>query len=162
MNTGTCTYVVRTLVRFYGMGEHDPANTVEVADRDPNKIAIPDKAHSFVFYDKVTATVELDGRQVALINQDEHVFPFRKLNTSPVHYCGGKLFSLEDGERLFHNHESVDTTMEAMDPPSTIFDEIRKGRLPGVTHVIQCRDGNIRCFRQGENVIVPLPETATA
>lgn len=162
MQTGTCTYTVRNFVRFYGLGECNPQNTTEVSSRDPSKVAIPDKAHSFVFYDEVTATIELGGQQVTLVNQNEHVFPFQKLNTSRVHYCGGTLYGLEDGERLFHDHESVDASLEDDHKQSTIFDKIREGMCPGVTHVIQCRDGNIRLFCEGQDLIVPLPEMIPA
>lgn len=161
MKTGTCPYTVRTKVHFYGTDKY-PATTIEVADRDPNKVVIPDRAYAFVFYDEVTATVEIHGRLIVLTCQDEQA-RFGKLNQSATHYCGGQLYSFEDGERLFKQHESVLPVEEEMGyiSPDDLFDNIRKDKYPDATHVIQCRDGNIRPFRQGTNVIVPLPEMAT-
>lgn len=143
---GTCQYTRQSFIRFYGLNNHE--RDVAVTTRDPDQLVIPTKAHSFQFFDVFTAVVESESGQVLMKSKE--------INFSPIGYCGGRLYNLEDGERLFHDHESVDTQLEAMDPPSTIFDAIRQGKFPGVTHVIQRRNGDIRPFRQGVDTIVPV------
>lgn len=163
MKTGTCTYQVRTCVHFFGI-YNDSKNNIVVEDRDPNKVAIPDKAYAFVFYDEVVAEVKLEIGTVALKNEatvDGRYVGW--LNKSSVHYCGGRLFTVAEGERFFREHASAFYgTGDPMDGEDNLFDLIRTGKRPGVTHILQQRNGDITPFCEGVDVIVPLPEPATA
>lgn len=152
-----CSFARTTYVHFYGLGGHQ--DDMVVSDRLTEDLVFPAKAWGFKFYDVFTASAPnfaTDGSMTQVPMKSD------KVNWSPLHYIGGELFTLEDGERLFRDHESVDTSLEDDFTRSTIFDAIRAGKLTGVTHVIQCRDGNIRPYREGVDVIVPLPEPVTA
>ncbi len=144
-----CPYHKHTFVRWYGLGRNNPARNQLVATRETDGLDIPEQAHSFQFYEVYTAAVQVGSCSV-LMKSDEMAF-------SPIYYCGGALFTVAEGERLFAMHDSVIfDTGDPMDDEWTLFDEIREGRHAGVTHVIRRRDGEIKPFRQGMDVLIPL------
>lgn len=135
-------------LRFYGPNV-GPAR--RVSDRWVNDLDIPSTAWGFCFYDVFTAQLvnPAESKKVIILKSSEE-------NFSPVHYIGGELFTIEDGERVFGAHESVIRyTPDPMDDEWTIFDEVREGKHPTATHVIECRDGNVRLFNEKLNIIVP-------
>lgn len=152
-----CSFEKIAYVHFYGLGGRQDDTVVR--NRCTKDLVFPARAWGFDFYDVFTASAPNfapDGSMTRVPMESD------KVNRSSLHYVGGTLYSLEEGERLFHGHESVDASLEDDHKRSTIFDKVREGTCPGVTHVIQCRDCNIRCFREGRDVIVPLPEKQPA
>ncbi|MDQ5901862.1 MAG: hypothetical protein QG606_78 [Patescibacteria group bacterium] len=131
-------------VRFYGLGQHNPGRDRVVDTRDTDTLVIPEQAHSLQFFNVYSAVVPSEmGADVLLTSE--------KVDLSPIIYCGGTLYSLEDGERLFGDHESV---RGEIDEDTTLFDLLRQGAFPGTTHVIRSRDGFIKPFREGMDVIL--------
>lgn len=144
-------YEKLTYVRFYGNLESHNRDRL-TTDRSTEDLKIPEKAWSFRFYTQYVAQVmDHETQKMVGLKSDP-------VNESPTHFCGGELFTLEDGIRLFAKHESVqrDDYEPGGGDKWTLFDEIAQGKHPGMTHVILCRDNNIRPFRQGVNVIVPV------
>jgi len=131
-------------VRFYGLGQYHPGRDRVVDTRDTDTLVIPAQAHSLQFFDTYSAVVLSEiGADVPLMSGE--------VDFSPIIYCGGTLYSIEDGERLFGEHESV---RGEVDEDTTLFDLLRLGAFPDTTHVIQRRDGNIKSFRGGKEVIL--------
>ncbi len=135
-------------VRFYGLGQYHPGRDRVVDTRDTETLVIPEQAHSLQFFDIYSAVVPSEIGADVLLTSD-------KVDFSPIIYCGGTLYSIEEGERLFAADASVfRDTGDPQDDEWTLFDEIHEGRHAGVTHVIQRRDGEIKPFREGMDVIL--------
>jgi len=97
--------VRKTFVTFFHRGNLlQGRSTIEVAERDPAKVAVPKGAYAFQFKDAFYATVENNGELVEL-----HSEP---LDVSGTYYVGGTVMTREDVVREFPEKRVLLDNME--------------------------------------------------
>ena len=119
-------YVRKTYIEFlYATPIFRESSIKEVRGRDLSKVKVPKGALGFKFFDILSMVVEADGGQVELTS--------RRINESPMHYYGGKLYTVAELKHEFPNeHILIDNF------------EYNNHKL-----AIRCRTGNLQPFEEG-------------
>lgn len=113
-------FVRKTYVKFLYLGSSlIKDSTHEVNTRDVSKLEVPKDAFGFRFFDILSVVVDADGREVKLTSE--------QINISPMHYYGGKIYTIAELKREFPNNDI-------------------KGN--GYKKVIHCRTGNWQLFEE--------------
>jgi hypothetical protein len=116
-------YVRKTYIEFLYPGSFvAESSTKEVKTREVSKVKVPKSAFGFKFFDILSVVVDADSRKVQLTSE--------RINMSPMHYYGGKLYTLAEVEREFPQNDTLVQNM--------------KGN--GWGKVIRCRTGNWQPF----------------
>jgi len=74
------TFVEYHSLSFVAGGSRHDTQKLRVPDRDVSNLQVPPDAFSFIFYDRLYATVTHNGKEVALISE--------RTNESPTYYYG--------------------------------------------------------------------------
>ena len=120
-------YVRRTYVEFVYPGVIVNETSVkEVESRDTSEVKVPDGAFGFRFFDVLIAKVECAGKTVELRSD--------RLNQSPMHYYGGRIFSREEVARKVPDNRILLSNMEGN----------------GWDRVIKTRTGNFQPFEESD------------
>lgn len=120
-------YTRKTYIEFLYPGPLvSESSTREVRTRDISNIEVPKNAFGFKFFDVLSAIVNANGNQVELTS--------KRINVSPMHYYGGKLYTVAELKIAFPN------------------ERILIGNIEGNGHkmAIQCRTGNWQSFNDGD------------
>lgn len=116
-------YVRTTYVEFLYPGSFfSESSTAKVTSRDTSKLKVPKNAFGFKFFDILSVVVDADGKQVELTSE--------RLNLSPLHYYGGKLYTVAELKRDFPNNSTLISNVEGN----------------GYAKAIKCRTGNWQPF----------------
>jgi hypothetical protein len=75
------------------------AFTQRVTTRDVSKLTVPKAAYGFTFYDILSTSVWNDGVEVPLHS--------KRVNVSPMHYYGGKVFTIAEIKREFSRERTL-------------------------------------------------------
>lgn len=67
----------------------------EVKNRDLSDVRLPEFAYGFRFFDVLSAVVTVDGKRVMLRS--------RRMNVSPTHYYGGRVYTVAEFKRTYPN-----------------------------------------------------------
>ncbi len=127
-------YVCYKHIEFYFLGAPGTTRDSQRIDsRDLSKITVPVGAFGFTFYDILQATVKHEGDTAFLISG--------KTNESPMHYYGGKVYTIDEFKELFPEEETI---------IRNAIDNEWKG-------IIKCRTGNSEPFLEN-HVFIPLGE----
>jgi len=121
-----------TYVRYLLPGAFVPEEEVrEISERDPQKAAreAPGSAFAFSFYDRLSASVDHEGRQVTLRGQT--------INRSGVYYIDAEELSAADVAALPGDH-------------SILLDNMRCNRWETI---LRCRTGNFQPKESGDSVV---------
>lgn len=70
-------------------------STRVVKSREVSKVKVPKGAYAFKFFDTYSLIARVDGKKVLLTSE--------RLNPSPIHYYGGKLYTPTEVKREFPN-----------------------------------------------------------
>lgn len=115
--------VRKTYIEFYSPGAFlSESSTREVKTRDLSKIKMPKNAFGFRFFDILSASVK-EGSQRVLVTSE-------RINVSPMHYYGGKLYTVAELKRKYPNQHTLISNIESN----------------GYKKAIQCRTGNWQPF----------------
>lgn len=98
------------------------SSTHEVESREVSKVKVPKNAFGFKFFDILSVVVDADGKKVQLTS--EHI------NVSPMHYYGGKLYTVAELKREFPNERTLIGNIEGN----------------GYKKAVRCRTGNWQPF----------------
>jgi hypothetical protein len=123
-------YVRRTYVEFLYPGMlFGESSTQEVNTRDLSKVKVPKNTFGFKFFDILSVVVDADGKKVPLTSE--------RTNVSPVHYYGGKIYTVAELKREFPN------------------DDILIGNIEGNGYkkAIRCRTGDWRPFKETDILV---------
>ena len=116
-------YVRKTYIEFLYPGSFfRESSTQEVKTRDVSKVKVPKNAFGFKFFDILSVVVDADGKQVELTSE--------RINVSPMHYYGGKVYTVAELKREFPNDRTFISNVEGN----------------GYKKAIHCRTGNLRPF----------------
>lgn len=116
-------YVRKTYVEFLYPGVmFSESSTHEVESREVSKVKVPKNAFGFKFFDILSVVVDADGKEVQLTS--EHI------NVSPMHYYGGKLYTVAELKREFPNEHTLIGNVEGN----------------GYNKAVRCRTGNWQLF----------------
>lgn len=123
------TYLRKTYVEFLSPGLfHSETSRKEVKTRDI-KIEVPEDAIFFIFFDILSAVIEVDGEKVQ--------FTSEPVNISPKHYYGGKIYAVDEIKRDFPNEQGL----------------IRKIENEGRNKIIRCQTGDWQPFEETDILI---------
>jgi len=118
-------YVRKTYIEFLYSGSFmSESSTQEINTRDVSKVKVPKDAFCFSFFDILSVVVETDRRKVQLTSE--------RINVSPKHYYGGKLYTAAEFKRAF--------------PSERILINNIKGN--NYKKIIKCRTGNWQPFEE--------------
>ena len=116
-------YIRKPYVEFLYPGSFfSESSTSKVTSRDTSKLKVPKNAFGFKFFDILSVVVEADGKQIELTSE--------RLNLSPMHYYGGKLYTVAELKRDFPNNSTLISNVEGN----------------GYAKAIKCRTGNWQTF----------------
>lgn len=89
-------YARKTYIKFLYRGFSTNANPPsEVRTRDISRVRVPRNTFGFQFFDILSVVVDADGEKVQLTSE--------RINLSPIHYFGGKWYTIEEIKRQFPN-----------------------------------------------------------
>lgn len=89
-------FVRKTYVLFIYPGVFlNEGSIQEVNSRDVESLRVPKRAFGFKFFDILSAVVEYEGKEFNLES--------KQINVSPMHYYGGKLYTLSQLKSEFPN-----------------------------------------------------------
>lgn len=118
-------HVRKTYIEFLCSGStFGESSTQEVKTRDVSKVEIPENAFGFKFFDILSVVVDADGEKVQLTSG--------RINVSPMHYYGGKLYTAAELKREFPNEHTLISSIEGN----------------SYQKMIQCRLGNWKPFQK--------------
>ena len=118
-------YVRTTYVEFLYPGSFmSESSTREVKTRDTSKVKVPKNAFCFSFFDILSVVVEADGNKVKLTSE--------RVNMSPKHYYGGRLYTVAELKRDFPGERILISNIEGN----------------GYKKAIRCRTGNWQPFEE--------------
>ncbi|MDD2786294.1 MAG: hypothetical protein PHS79_05425 [Patescibacteria group bacterium] len=124
-------YVRKTYVEFIHPGVVcNVVSKQEIETRDVSRLMVPENAFAFKFHDTISTTVMVDGVEVELTS--------KCINMSPLHYYGGKVFTLAQLRRKMPDEDILIRNVERSDSKK----------------VILCRTGNWQPFSETD-VFVP-------
>jgi hypothetical protein len=119
-------HVRKTYIEFLYLGSFfNESSTQEVKTRDVSKVKVPKNAFGFKFFDILSVVVDADGKKVQLTSE--------RINVSPMHYYGGKLYTVAEIKREFPNEHTLIRNIEGNYPKA-----------------IRCRTGNWQPFRKAD------------
>lgn len=105
--------------------------TREIDERDPAKVAVPENAFCFTFYDLIVGYVIDRGEKIKVSSV--------VLDRSPKYYYGGKVYTVEEVKKQFPDEIQRISRLEGNDDK----------------HVIICRTGNWMRFEE-EDVFLEI------
>jgi uncharacterized protein (UPF0128 family) len=118
-------YVRKTYVEFLYPGSFfSESSAKEVKTRDVSKLKVPKNAFGFKFFDILSVVVDADGKKVKLTSE--------QINVSPMHYYGGKIYTVAELKREFPNNDILISNIEGN----------------GYKKAIRCRTGNWQPFEE--------------
>ena len=118
-------HVRKTYIEFLYPGSFfSESSTQEVKTRDVSKVKVPKNAFGFKFFDILSVVVDTDGKKVKLTSE--------RINVSPKHYYGGKLYTVAELKREFPNERILISNIEGN----------------GYPKAIRCRTGNWQPFEK--------------
>ncbi|KKU53877.1 MAG: hypothetical protein UX77_C0036G0008, partial [Parcubacteria group bacterium GW2011_GWA1_47_11] len=82
-------HVRKTYIEFLYPGSFfNESSTQKVKTRDVSKVKVPKNAFGFKFFDILSVVVDVGGKKVKLASE--------QTNVSPMHYYGGKLYTVAE------------------------------------------------------------------
>ena len=106
-------HVRKTYIKFLYQGSiYSESSTREVKSRDVSKVKVPKNAFGFEFFDILSVVVDADGKKIQLKS--------KRINASPMHYYGGKLYAVAELEREFPNERILISNIKASDNQKAI------------------------------------------
>ena len=118
-------YIRKTYIEFLYPGVmFSESLEKEVKARDVSKVKVPENAFGFRFFDIISVVVNANGKNVKLTSE--------RINLSPMHYYGGKLYTVTEIKRYFPNKRILISNIEGN----------------GYTRAIRCRTGNWQPFEK--------------
>src|SRR3989338_11530510 len=97
-------HVRKTYIEFLYPSFFSESSTQEVKSRDVSKVKVPKNAFGFKFFDILSVVVDADGKKVQLTSE--------RINVSPMHYYGGKLYTVAEPEREVPNERALISNIE--------------------------------------------------
>lgn len=123
-------YVRKTYIEFLYPGAFfTESSTQEVKTRDVSRAKMPKNAYGFKFFDILSMAAKVDGKQVQLTSE--------RINVSPMHYYGGKVYTVAELKREFPNKHVLIGNIEGN----------------GYKKAILCRTGNWQVFDKTDVLI---------
>ena len=118
-------HVRKTYIEFLYPGSFfSESSTQEGTTRDVSKVKVPKNAFGFEFFDILSAVVDADGKKARITS--------KRINVSPMHYYGGKLYTVAELKRKFPNERILISNIEDN----------------GHRKAIRCRTGNWQPFEK--------------
>ena len=118
-------YIRKTYIEFLYPGSFfSESSTQKVKTRDVSRVKVPKNAFGFKFFDILSVVVDADGKKSQLTSE--------RINVSPMHYYGGKLYTVAELKREFPNEHTLISNIEGN----------------GYPKAIRCRTGNWQPFEK--------------
>ena len=92
---------------------------------------IPKNAFGFIFFDIISVSVNINGKKTVLAS--------RRIDVSPMHYYGGKLYTVTKLKREFPNEQAL-------------IGNVKNRKCKA----IKCRTGNWDLFK-GTDILIKIP-----
>ncbi|MEK7631382.1 MAG: hypothetical protein AAB445_00740 [Patescibacteria group bacterium] len=122
--------VRKTYIEFLYPGVFlNESSTQEIKTRDVSRVKVPKNAYCFKFFDILSLAVKTEGEEVLLTSE--------RINVSPRHYYGGKLYTIAELKREFPNERVLIGNIEGN----------------GYKQAIRCRTGNWQTFTETDILI---------
>ena len=118
-------HVRKTYIEFFYPGSFfSESSTQKVKTRDVSRVKVPKNAFGFKFFDILSVVVDAAGKKVLLTSE--------RINVSPMHYYGGKPYTVAELKREFPNERTLISNIENN----------------GYWKAIRCRTGNWQPFKK--------------